>query len=112
MLRTAAQYMLIFLVQFPNSNRFQIYGVTCSYSSRHSYTLLNNTVILIDHECINIYLLTGIVAGMWPCGIITFLSELYVAESKTQVYGALHDFMQNNTTHLSQLRMFTPVLST
>ena len=58
------------------------------------------------------YLLTGIVAGMWPCGVITFLSELYVAESKTQVYGALHDFMQKNTAHLSQLRMFPPFLRT
>ena len=102
MLCTAAQYMLRFLVQFHNSNQFQIYRITWSYSSRHSQALLNNTVT----EYINVFLLTGIIAGMWPCGIITFLSELYVAESKTQVYGALHDFMQKNTTPYVYTRPF------
>ena len=33
-LRAAAQYVLLFLVQFNNSDQFKIYGVTCSYSSR------------------------------------------------------------------------------
>ena len=28
---------------------------------------------------------------MWPCGIITSLSELYYSESKSLVYGYLHD---------------------
>ena len=32
-LRIAAQYMLLFLVLAVNSDRFKIYGVTCSYSS-------------------------------------------------------------------------------
>ena len=36
----AAQYVLLFLVRFNNSDRFQIYGVTNSSSSRHSYVLL------------------------------------------------------------------------
>ena len=30
----AAQYVLLFLVQFNNSDRFQIYEVTRSYSTR------------------------------------------------------------------------------
>ena len=34
----------------------------------------------------------GILAGTWPCGIVTFLSELLLEESKTQVYGAVHSF--------------------
>jgi len=48
---------------------------------------------------------------MWPCGIITFLSELYVVESKTQVYGALHDYMQKNTAHFSHLHTLKTPLS-
>ena len=32
-LRAAPQYVLLFLVWFNNSDRFQGYGVTCSYSS-------------------------------------------------------------------------------
>ena len=32
---------------------------------------------------------------MWPCGIITFVRELFVAESKAQVYGHLHQFLQS-----------------
>ena len=34
-------------------------------------------------------------AGVWPCGIITLLRELFVAESKSQVYGHLHQFLQD-----------------
>ena len=32
---------------------------------------------------------------MWPCGIITFVRELFVAESKAQVYGHLLQFLQS-----------------
>ena len=32
----------------------------------------------------------GILVGVWPCGIITMLGELFGAESKGQVYGYLH----------------------
>lgn len=35
---------------------------------------------------------SGILAGMRPCGIIILLGELFTAESKTQVYGFLHNF--------------------
>lgn len=37
---------------------------------------------------------TGILAGIWPCGIVTFLSELFLSESKSQVYGSLHNFFR------------------
>jgi len=36
--------------------------------------------------------LAGVLAAMWPCGIITSLNELYCSESKSLVYGYLHDF--------------------
>ena len=37
----------------------------------------------------------GILAGMWPCGVVTLISELFLAESKCQVYGHLHQFLQS-----------------
>jgi hypothetical protein len=46
---------------------------------------------------------TGVLAGIWPCGVISLLSELYIAESKTQVYGAVHDFIQRNNSSLQDL---------
>ena len=47
---------------------------------------------------------TGIVAGVWPCGIITFLGEIYGSESKTQVYGLLHAFLHTNVDTTSDMR--------
>lgn len=54
----------------------------------------------------SIFLCVGLLAGIWPCGVITMLSELYVAESKTQVYGALHDYLSRNSTEFSELSKF------
>ena len=34
----------------------------------------------------------GILAGMRPCGIILFVSELFISESLSQVYGILHNY--------------------
>ena len=36
-------------------------------------------------------LITGTFLGMKPCGIILFGYELFISESKTQVYGLRHD---------------------
>lgn len=49
---------------------------------------------MIDKLCIELLIITGILAGMWPCGVITWLNELFVSESKSQVYGQLHDFLK------------------
>ena len=38
----------------------------------------------------------GVLAAIWPCGIITLVDELFIAESKTQVYGSLHSFLHCN----------------
>ena len=35
-------------------------------------------------------------AGVWPCGTITILGELFGAESKAQVYGHLHAYLFDN----------------
>ena len=40
-------------------------------------------------------LFSGILAGMWPCGIVVLLTELFRAESKTQVYAALHELLHS-----------------
>lgn len=45
----------------------------------------------------------GILAGIWPCGIVTILDELYKAESKGQVYGSIHSFIHSNPTHTSDI---------
>lgn len=45
--------------------------------------------------------LTGILAGVRPCGIIVLLAELFRAESKAQVYANLHEFMRKHP-HVSE----------
>ena len=37
--------------------------------------------------------LLGTFFGMKPCGIILFVYELFISESKSQVYGILHDVL-------------------
>ena len=48
----------------------------------------------------------GILAGVWPCGTITMLDELFGAESKGQVYGHLHSYLFDNESSLSTLDPF------
>ena len=45
----------------------------------------------------------GILAAIWPCGVVMFVRELFVAESKSQVYGHLHQFLQSNPEVASRL---------
>lgn len=40
----------------------------------------------------------GILAGIWPCGTVTMVDELFSSESKAQVYGCLHGFVHTNMT--------------
>ncbi len=49
---------------------------------------------------------TGILAGIWPCGVITLLAELFVSESKAQVYGALHDYLCTNMAATNDISKF------
>ena len=44
----------------------------------------------------------GVLAGLWPCGIVV-MSELFSAESKSQVFAALHELLSNNMDALSDL---------
>lgn len=45
----------------------------------------------------------GILAGIWPCGTITLLDELFRAESKSQVYGSVHSFIHSNGVSTSNI---------
>ena len=45
----------------------------------------------------------GIIAGIWPCGIITFLGEMFGSESKRQVYRMLHAFLDVNQESTSDI---------
>lgn len=45
----------------------------------------------------------GILAGVWPCGTVTLLGELFGAEGKGQVYGHLHAHVYDNQSRLSTL---------
>lgn len=47
-----------------------------------------------------------ILAAIWPCGIVVHVAELFRSESKGQVYGQLHQLLQNNPFLASDLGMF------
>ena len=51
----------------------------------------------------HVLLYSGIVAGAWPCGIITMMGELFNSELKTQIYGFLHAFIQENENEMDDL---------
>lgn len=52
---------------------------------------------------------------MWPCGVITLIRELFNAESKSQVYAHLHQFLQKNSlqpgkiVHMNALKWIKPL---
>jgi hypothetical protein len=50
-----------------------------------------------------LYTHVGILAGAWPCGTIALVAELFGSESKSQVYGSLHTFVQENKEATSDL---------
>jgi len=47
----------------------------------------------------------GILVGAWPCGTVTVMGEHYGAESKPQVYGIIHTFL-NKTEHTKTLSKY------
>ena len=52
--------------------------------------------------------LAGKLAGIWPCGIVTLLDEVFVAESISQVYGSVHSLLHSipqNTSEISEYNM-------
>ena len=58
---------------------------------------------------------SGVLARIWPCGVV-LLRELFITESKVQVYGHLHEFLQEHpdtAQKLSELSLaayfFSPI---
>ena len=51
--------------------------------------------------------LVGIIAGVWSCGKITLIGELFGNESLSQVYGFLHTFLFENQASLVNMSKFT-----
>jgi len=47
---------------------------------------------MISYMCILLHFCAGILAGMRPCGTILFVTELFISESLSQVYGYLHNY--------------------
>lgn len=47
---------------------------------------------MLKESIAGLHVYIGTLDGVWPCGIVAFLSELFIGESKTQVHGALHSF--------------------
>ena len=44
-----------------------------------------------------------VLAGIWPCGIVTLLDEVFVAESISQVYGSVHSLIHSNLQNTSEI---------
>ena len=68
---------------------------------------MERTAGMWDHArfvyIIAIFFLTGILAGIWPCGVIVFFAELFQSESCSQVYGTFHELLRRNDSSLSTL---------
>ena len=48
----------------------------------------------------------GILVGTWPCGTVVMVGEFFGAESKAQVYGNVHTFLQKIEESTSNLGAF------
>ena len=48
-------------------------------------------------------LFSGVLAAMWPCGVIVFVNELFITESLSQVYGILHEFLSRQESIAANL---------
>ena len=64
------------------------------------YTLLWH---MYSTSLYTLYSILGILAGIRPCGIVVMLTGLFTAESKSQVYAALHELLTNHTNIASNL---------
>ena len=81
-----------------NRENYKTWGL-CSGIRLHTEDGNTGMGIRLDTEDVvkywRIIICTGILARMWPCGMMTFLCELFISESKSQVYRhLLHNFLQ------------------
>ena len=82
--------------------------VTCNTQKDRGVRLNHITsgsqpMAIIIISFLSLSLLLGILAGAWPCRIIVIVSELFRAESKSQVYASLHQYFSDYPSVLDKL---------
>ena len=45
-------------------------------------------------------------AIMWPCAILVLFHELFIAESKSQVYAAIHELLRSHSSIANSLSKY------
>ena len=80
--------------------------INCFSVRRKRIGTKSSTIILqvLEHECNVVKVITTIQCRFvgWNLALWNYNNALYIAESKTQVYGALHDYLRRNPS-LSEL---------
>ena len=87
-------------------------GNTMSYFMSMPYNVIwhnpPSLLLLMSLKTCGIIILvtsSGVLVGMWPCGILIMLKELFITESKAQVYAALHELLSSHLNISTSLRM-------
>ena len=92
---------------FKTQGFWETSGGFCSHQVQHWEGHNNSTMTVCMPPtwlfCTEFYL--GIIVGTWPCGTLVMEGELFGAESKAQVYGNVHTFLQSNEESTQDLGM-------
>ena len=75
-----------------------------SYCLLYAHIIYGSNLTGIQVHALSI---SGIFSGMSPCGIVLFVSELFISESLSQVNGILHDLLQRSNEAKSNLGIDT-----
>lgn len=73
-------------------------------------TLQVESNINLNCPSLEYHLIIGILAAVRPCGIIVLLAELFRAESKSQVYANLHEFLRKQPNVSENLGMICSII--
>lgn len=76
--------------------------IKMNYINQYASLLASNIFILI-------FVIVGILGGLWPCGIFVVAAELYVAESNSQVYAILHETLRSYNKSFKDLSKYFPL---
>lgn len=52
----------------------------------------------------------GLLAGIWPCGVIIMIDGLFLSENLSQVYGCLHGLFHTNPLTTGSIGMHVSML--
>ena len=95
-------YVHYFLRAFLQENGSEEYNLQCN-TEKDKTKLHYRSAGTLSKTCYynipgseHIIFTAGILAGIWPCGVITIVHELFRSEGKAQVYGSLHTFFYEN----------------